>query len=74
MLWHHDNRKHDEVKKMIGNICSGYKTIATGDKENSFTLIESRTGALFMEEAYAPVDVVEIMSSLQPRKKRGKLM
>lgn len=59
---------------MIGTICSGYKTILTGEKENSFTLIESQTGALFVEEAYVPVDIVEIMSSLQPRKKRGKIM
>ncbi|MGV8123402.1 MAG: hypothetical protein AB2L14_26920 [Candidatus Xenobiia bacterium LiM19] len=59
---------------MIGSICSGYKTILTGEKDNSFTIIESQTGALFMEETYAPVDVVEIMSSLQSRKKRGKIM
>lgn len=74
MLWHHDNRKYDEVIKMIGSIYSGYKTITTGEKENSFTLIESQTGALFVEEAYAPIDVVEIMSSLQSKKKRGKIM
>ncbi|MHC9540460.1 MAG: hypothetical protein AB9903_13165 [Vulcanimicrobiota bacterium] len=59
---------------MIGSICSGYKTITTDEKDYSFTLIESQTGALFVEEAYAPIDVVEIMSSLQSKKKRGKIM
>jgi len=58
---------------MIGSIYSGYKTISIGEKENPLTLIESRTGALFMEEAYAPIDVVEIMSTLETRKKRGKI-
>jgi len=58
---------------MIGSIYTGYKTISIGEKETPFTLIESRTGTLFMEEAYAPIDVVEIMSSLETRKKRGKI-
>ncbi len=59
---------------MIGSIYSAYKTISTGEKDSSLTLIESRTGVLFMEETYAPIDVVEIMSSMQSRKKRGKIM
>ncbi|MGV8124841.1 MAG: hypothetical protein AB2L14_34260 [Candidatus Xenobiia bacterium LiM19] len=57
---------------MIGST-TGYKTIATSGNESSFTLLESRTGALFMEET-APIDIVEIMNSLQTRKKRGKIL
>jgi len=59
---------------MIGNTYTGYKTLSTSVNETPLTLIESRTGALFMEEACAPIDVVEIMSSFQTRKKRGKIM
>ena len=72
MSWHNDNRKDDEVIKMIGST-TGYKTIATGGQDSSFTLIESRTGVLFMEET-APIDIVEVMNSLNTRKKRGKIL
>jgi len=59
---------------MIGSTYTGYKTMTASFKEIPLTLIESRTGALYMEETSSPIDVVEIMSSLQGRKKRGKIM
>ncbi len=74
MSRHHDNRKYDEVRKMIGSTYTGYKTINTSVKEIPFTLIESRTGALYIEETCNPIDVVEIMSSLQNKRKRGKIL
>lgn len=70
MSWHHDNRKHDEVTEMIGTTY----TVMTSVKDTPLTLIESGTGTLFVEEVCVPIDVVEIMSSLQNRKRRGKIM